>query len=169
MDPLRDPPSRALRPRRVLKMTTYMRASRCASILEMRKIPSSPAPDGGAQSAQVPEQFSFSTQGGRPPSTPVPAAAFVPLVTNQAMGWLTIDEAAALIRVPKSWLYERTRTNTIPHLKLGKYLRFDRDELAAWTRQFRRDGRGRGRQSFGRRDARQKNQAATLGLKAHRS
>jgi excisionase family DNA binding protein len=85
------------------------------------------------------------------------------------MGWLTIDEAAALIRVPKSWLYERTRTNTIPHLKLGKYLRFDRDELAAWTRQFRRDGRGRGRQSFGRRDARQKNQAATLGLKAHRS
>ena len=90
-------------------------------------------------------------------------------VTNQAMGWLTIDEAAALIRVPKSWLYERTRTNTIPHLKLGKYLRFNRDELVAWTRQFRRDGRGRGRQSFGRRDAPRKNQAATLGLKAHRS
>jgi excisionase family DNA binding protein len=90
-------------------------------------------------------------------------------VTNQAIRWLTIDEAAALIRVPKSWLYERTRTNTIPHLKLGKYLRFDRDELVAWTRQFRRDGRGRGRQSFGRRDARRKNQAATLGLKAHRS
>jgi len=85
------------------------------------------------------------------------------------MGWLTIDEAATLIRVPKSWLYERTRTNTIPHLKLGKYLRFDRDELVAWTRQFRRNGRGRGRQSFGRRDARQKNQAATLGLKVHRS
>jgi len=59
-------------------------------------------------------------------------------------GWLTIDEAAALIRVPKSWLYERTRTNTVPHVKLGKYLRFDRDELVAWTRQFRRDGRGRG-------------------------
>jgi excisionase family DNA binding protein len=85
------------------------------------------------------------------------------------MGWLTIDEAATLIRVPKSWLYERTRTNTIPHLKLGKYLRFDRDELVAWTRQFRRDGRSRGRQSLGRRDARQKNQAATLGLKARRS
>ena len=60
------------------------------------------------------------------------------------MGWLTIDEAAALIRVPKSWLYERTRTNTVPHLKLGKYLRFDREELVTWTRQFRRDGRGRG-------------------------
>ncbi len=60
--------------------------------------------------------------------------------------WLTIDEAAALIRVPKSWLYERTRTNTVPHVKLGKYLRFDRQELVTWTRQFRRDGRGRGPQ-----------------------
>ena len=85
------------------------------------------------------------------------------------MGWLTIDEAAALIRVPKSWLYERTRTNTMPHLKLGKYLRFDRDELVAWSRQFRRDGRGRGRQSFGGRDAAAEKQEATLGLKAHRS
>ena len=61
-----------------------------------------------------------------------------------AAGWLTIDEAAALIRVPKSWLYERTRTNTVPHVKLGKYLRFDREELVTWTRQFHRDGRGRG-------------------------
>jgi len=59
-------------------------------------------------------------------------------------GWLTIDEAAALIRVPKSWLYERTRANTVPHVKLGKYLRFDREEFVTWTRQFRRDGRGRG-------------------------
>lgn len=58
-------------------------------------------------------------------------------------GWITIDEAAALIRVPKSWLYERTRLNTIPHVKLGKYLRFDREELLTWARQFHRDGRGR--------------------------
>ncbi len=61
--------------------------------------------------------------------------------------WLTIDEAAALISVPKSWLYERTRTNTVPHVKLGKYLRFDQQELLAWARQFRRDGRGRGPQA----------------------
>lgn len=58
-------------------------------------------------------------------------------------GWITIDEAAALIRVPKSWLYERTRLNTVPHVKLGKYLRFDREEFLAWARQFHRDGRGR--------------------------
>jgi excisionase family DNA binding protein len=169
MDPLRDPPSRALRPRRVLKMTTSISALAVAFILGMRKIPSSPASDGRAQSARVPEHFGSSTQGGRPASTPVPAAILVPNVTNQAMGWLTIDEAAALIRVPKSWLYERTRTNTIPHVKLGKYLRFDRDELIAWARQFHRDGRGRSPKSLGRADPRRRNQDAALGLKAHRS
>jgi excisionase family DNA binding protein len=150
-------------------MTTSISALAVAFILGMKKIPSSPASDRGAQSARAPGRFDSSTQGGHPAPTPASGATLVPTLTNQAMGWLTIDEAAALIRVPKSWLYERTRTNSIPHLKLGKYLRFDRNELVAWTRQFRRDGRGRGRQSFGRRDARQKNQATTLGLKAHRS
>ena len=59
------------------------------------------------------------------------------------MAWLTVQEAADLLRVPVSWLYERTRTNSVPHVKLGKYLRFDRDELAAWLDELRRDGRGR--------------------------
>jgi excisionase family DNA binding protein len=85
------------------------------------------------------------------------------------MGWLTIDEAAALIRVPNSWLYDRTRTNTIPHIKLGKYLRFDRDELVAWARQFRRDGRGRGPQSYAGRAAQRKTKTPSLGSKAHGS
>jgi excisionase family DNA binding protein len=55
--------------------------------------------------------------------------------------WLTIQEAADLLRVKVSWLYERTRTNTVPHVKLGKYLRFDRAELLAWANGFKRDGR----------------------------
>ena len=56
------------------------------------------------------------------------------------MEWLTIHEAAELLRVKVSWLYERTRTNSVPHVKLGKYLRFDRDELVAWVAEFKRDG-----------------------------
>jgi excisionase family DNA binding protein len=56
------------------------------------------------------------------------------------MDWLTVHEAAALLRVKVSWLYERTRTNSIPHVKLGKYLRFDRSELIAWAAEFKRDG-----------------------------
>jgi excisionase family DNA binding protein len=58
------------------------------------------------------------------------------------MAWLTVHEAAEMLRVPVSWLYERTRTNSIPHVKLGKYLRFDRDELTAWVDRLRRDGHG---------------------------
>jgi len=41
-------------------------------------------------------------------------------MSTDTMGLLTIDEAAALLRVPKSWLYERTRTNSVPHMKVGK-------------------------------------------------
>jgi excisionase family DNA binding protein len=63
------------------------------------------------------------------------------------VAWLTVQEAAELLRVPVSWLYERTRTNSVPHVTLGKYLRFDRDELAAWIDELRRDGRGAGRRS----------------------
>ena len=55
---------------------------------------------------------------------------------------LTVREAADLLRVPVSWLYGCTRTNSVPHVKLGKYLRFDRDELVAWINELRRDGRG---------------------------
>lgn len=57
------------------------------------------------------------------------------------MPWLTVQEAAEMLRVPVSWLYERTRTSSVPHVKLGKYLRFDRDELSAWLDELRRDGR----------------------------
>ena len=45
---------------------------------------------------------------------------------------LTLEEAEALLKVPRSWLYDRTRKGKIPHLKLGKYLRFHREELLAW-------------------------------------
>lgn len=71
------------------------------------------------------------------------SAALVAIMKDHGVGLLTIDEAAALLRVPKSWLYERTRTNSVPHMKLGKYLRFDQQEFLAWARQFRRDGHGR--------------------------
>lgn len=46
---------------------------------------------------------------------------------------LTIDEASALLKVPKSWLYERTRTGAIPVRKLGRHLRFSARELAGWV------------------------------------
>ena len=41
---------------------------------------------------------------------------------------LTVEEVAELLQVPRSWVYERTRRRgleRLPHLKLGKYLRFE--------------------------------------------
>lgn len=60
------------------------------------------------------------------------------------MAWLTIEEAAELLRVKVSWLYERTRTNEIPHIKLGKYLRFDREELLGLGRPVQAEWRAQG-------------------------
>jgi excisionase family DNA binding protein len=51
---------------------------------------------------------------------------------------LTLEEAAALLKVPKSWIYDRTRRGAIPHLKLGKYLRFPVADLLRWMHTQRR-------------------------------
>jgi len=53
---------------------------------------------------------------------------------------LTVTEVAQLLKVPVSWVYERTRRrgfDRIPHLKLGKYLRFSEREVAAWLQKVR--------------------------------
>ncbi|NIM99492.1 MAG: helix-turn-helix domain-containing protein [candidate division Zixibacteria bacterium] len=57
---------------------------------------------------------------------------------------LTIDELSELLRVRRGWIYSRTRErspNTIPFIKLGKYLRFDPDEVFAWLETQRRGWR----------------------------
>ena len=54
---------------------------------------------------------------------------------NEFAQIMTVEAAAALLRVPKSWIYERTRRRgieRIPHKKLGKYLRFQEDEVRNW-------------------------------------
>jgi excisionase family DNA binding protein len=43
----------------------------------------------------------------------------------------TVQEAAAKLNVPPSWLYARTRTDEIPLRRLGKYIRFTDDDVAA--------------------------------------
>jgi excisionase family DNA binding protein len=45
---------------------------------------------------------------------------------------LTVEEVASLLKVPKSWIYEHTRkrgAERLPHVKLGKYLRFFESEV----------------------------------------
>jgi excisionase family DNA binding protein len=51
---------------------------------------------------------------------------------------INTDEAAALLNVPRSWIAEQARHNRIPNIMLGKYRRFDRDELLEWARKRQR-------------------------------
>jgi excisionase family DNA binding protein len=51
---------------------------------------------------------------------------------------LTVDELARELQVPKSWVYSRTRikgSDQIPHLRCGKYCRFDFEEVLVWLQQ----------------------------------
>ncbi len=53
---------------------------------------------------------------------------------------LTVAEVAEFLKVPVSWVYDRTRRRgaaRIPHMKLGKYLRFDGAEIRQWVGGFR--------------------------------
>ena len=57
---------------------------------------------------------------------------------------LTVEEVAELLRVPVSWVYDRTRSrgvNRIPGFRLGKYWRFQESEVLAWLERQRSGGR----------------------------
>ena len=45
---------------------------------------------------------------------------------------LTAQEVAALLRVTTGWVYAETRSHRIPHLRLGRYVRYRRAALDAW-------------------------------------
>lgn len=49
---------------------------------------------------------------------------------------VTVQEMAEMLQVPVSWLYSRTRfgAESIPHVKLGKYIRFDPQEVIEFFR-----------------------------------
>ena len=52
-----------------------------------------------------------------------------------ARALLTVEEVAELLRVPLSWVYERTRKRSmdrIPGFRLGKYWRFREADVLAW-------------------------------------
>jgi excisionase family DNA binding protein len=61
-----------------------------------------------------------------------------PILTESLM---TADEAARLLHVPRSTLYELVRSRGLPHVRIGERgLRFTRTDLARWV----------GENSFGR-------------------
>lgn len=45
---------------------------------------------------------------------------------------LDANEAARLLHVPRSTLYELVRSRGLPHVRVGRGLRFTREDLSAW-------------------------------------
>lgn len=45
---------------------------------------------------------------------------------------LTAGEVAELLAVPESWVREATREGRLPHLRLGRYRRYERGAIEAW-------------------------------------
>jgi excisionase family DNA binding protein len=48
---------------------------------------------------------------------------------------LTAKQVADLLAVPESWVREATREGRIPHLKLGRYRRYQPAAIEAWLAQ----------------------------------
>lgn len=45
---------------------------------------------------------------------------------------LGVKETSKYLGVPISWIYDRVRVGAIPYYKIGKYVRFDPQEIKAW-------------------------------------
>jgi excisionase family DNA binding protein len=54
---------------------------------------------------------------------------------------LDAKQIAALLGVPETWVRDQARVGAIPHVRLGKYVRFDRADVEAWIETCKRPGR----------------------------
>ena len=53
---------------------------------------------------------------------------------------LEAKEVAELLAVPESWVRQHTRANAIPHVQLGRWVRYDADDVAAWVESLKAGG-----------------------------
>ncbi len=45
---------------------------------------------------------------------------------------VTVPELAAILAVPESWVYQQTASGRIPHIRVGRYVRFRLPDVFAW-------------------------------------
>lgn len=50
-----------------------------------------------------------------------------------------LNELAEILGIPPSWIYSRSRTDSIPMIRVGKYIKFDLDEVMAWLKKKNED------------------------------
>jgi excisionase family DNA binding protein len=54
---------------------------------------------------------------------------------------LDAQEVATRLGVPETWVRESARSGAIPHVRLGRYVRFDLDDVERWLEECKRPGR----------------------------
>jgi excisionase family DNA binding protein len=45
---------------------------------------------------------------------------------------LSADDVAGMLGIGKDWVYAEVRANRIPHVKLGRYVRFRAESIEEW-------------------------------------
>ena len=52
--------------------------------------------------------------------------------TQQREDLLTAAEVARMLRVTPAWVYAATRRGSVPHVRLGRYVRYRRGAILDW-------------------------------------
>jgi excisionase family DNA binding protein len=90
-----------------------------------------------------PVGFTEAEQHSGDPAATVPVSPPPPAEPGHVVPLLDAKGAAALLNVPATWVLAEARADRIPHVRLGRYVRFDAGELQAWPHA-RRAARGGG-------------------------
>ena len=53
---------------------------------------------------------------------------------------LEAKEVAELLAVPESWVRQHTRSGAIPHVPLGRWVRYDREDVLRWVHELKTGG-----------------------------
>lgn len=67
-----------------------------------------------------------------PPDQQTAVAVDTVATSSGADSLLTAEEVARLLQVTPAWVYAETRRHRIPHLRLGRYVRYRRSALEGW-------------------------------------
>jgi excisionase family DNA binding protein len=75
----------------------------------------------------------MATQAPKSGGAPAATAAGAPHATRSLDGpLLRPDQAAVLLAVKPSWVYDAVRTGNLPCIRVGRHIRFTRGMLEEW-------------------------------------
>lgn len=55
---------------------------------------------------------------------------------------MTAEDVARLTQMTKGYIYQQVRDNAIPHIMMGRYVRFRRESILQWFKESEQHPRG---------------------------